>query len=767
MKKQSVVTIIIIILVILSSVVFFRGCERSTSSDNITYDESGTFSDEVAYESGEITVPDVTIENATFSSTLTITDSIADGTITLNNTAVDDELIINGSGSVYLNGGTYKNVTLNKENVKLVLLGDAKVTNLNGKTASSIVVTEESSVSSLVTAKGAKRSTITTQNSGKITSLQVKSPADVILNTSASSVTFGAEASDSTFVNNAVIKKIQVEAKITMSINANVETLVVTASGEGTVITMNNNAVITNLGIEKPIEVKGTGTITNATLPDQSYLTGTIKPKNISVSGKPVVSDPSGGLMVTTTIARTTTSNSVANLSVLAESENWVSESIINSDYSSNTTSTTNDTKPTNPVAPAKPETIAVTGVSLSPTEVTLSRGTSQVLTATVSPANASNKAVTWSSSDRSVAVVENGIVTPKGNGSATITVTTADGNKTATCKVTVKTKITAVTTINGIAASSNSISDAIDYGESYSLPTTVTVTGYDQESFECPVSFSPANVDNTKTGETVYSGTLNPPAGYVNSDGIKATIRLTVGAKPVITITSSPTEEEISIGQTPTVLTVKASVTQGKSLSYTWYFKRSASADLVLIPEATGASYQPSAFTTATTLQYYCKVSASQAESVTTLACTVTAHDETEKPDSDPVVEQPSDDQTASETPVIKTQPADQVLSESQTNLTVEALVSKGTLSYQWYQSSVNASQGGVAIEDATTASLTIDTTELTDITYYYVVITNTEDGKASTKTLSRVACITPPQLNLGIETMSPDGLNRPSLSR
>ncbi|WKY43646.1 Ig-like domain-containing protein [Eubacteriaceae bacterium ES2] len=765
MKKQSVVTVIIIILVILSSVVFFRGCEKSTPADIITYDESGTFSDEVAYESGEITAPDVTIENATFSNTLTITDTIADGTITLNNTVVADELIINGSGSVYLNGGTYKNVTLNKENIKLVLLGDAKVTNLNGETASSIVVTEKSSVSSLVTAKGAKRSTITTQNSGKITTLQIKSPADVILNTSANAVTFGAEATGSTFVNNAVIKKIQVEAKMTLSVNANVETLIVTSSGEGTVITLNNNAVITNLGIEKPVEVKGTGTVTNATLPDQSYLTGTITPKNISVSGKPVVSDPSGGLMVTTTIARATTSNSVADLSVLAESDNWVSESIINSDYDSD--NTTSDTTPTNPVAPVTPETITVSGVSLAPTEVTLSRGTSQVLTATVSPSNASNKAVTWSSSDRSVAVVENGIVTPKGNGTATITVTTTDGNKTATCKVTVKTKITAVTTINGIAASSNSISDAIDYGESYSLPTTVTVTGYDQESFECPVSFSPASVDSTKTGETVYSGTLNPPTGYVNSDGIKATIRLTVGAKPVITISSDPTEEEITVGQTPKALTVKANVTQGKSLSYTWYFKRSASADLVLIPDATDASYQPSAFTTATTLQYYCKVSASQAESVTSLAGTVTALDETDQPDSDPTVEEPNDSQTASETPVIKTQPAAQVLSEYQTKLSIEAVVAQGNLSYQWYQSSVNASQGGVAIKDATSATLTIDATQLTDITYYYVVITNTEAGKAPTQTLSRVACTTPPEINLSIETMAPDALNRPALNR
>ncbi|WKY47088.1 Ig-like domain-containing protein [Eubacteriaceae bacterium ES3] len=768
MKKQSVVTSIIIILVILSSVAFFRGCEINLSSDTITYDESGTFSDEAAYESGEINTPEVTIENATFSGTLTITDAVTEGTITLNNTVVADELIVNGAESVYLNGGTYKNITLNNENVKLVLLGDAKVTNLNGKSASSIVVTEESSITSLTIAKGAKRSTITTQNKGKIASLQIKSPADVILNTSANTVTFGAEASGSTFVNNAVIKKIQVETKMTLSINANVDTLIVTANGEGTVVTMNNNAVITNLGIEKPIEIKGSGAVTNATLPDESYLSGTITPQNISISGKPVVSDPSGGLMVTPTISLPTTDNTVSDLSVLPESDNWVSDSIINSDYESGSPTTEPD--PT-PISPSEPSTVAVTGVSLSPTEVTLTRGTSQVLTATVSPSDASNKAVAWSSSNRSVAVVDNGIVTPKGNGTATITVTTVDGSKTATCQVTVKTKITAVTSIKGITTSNNSISDLIAYGENYSLPATVLVKGYDDESFDCPVTFSPASVDSTKTGETTYIGTLNPPSGYVNTDDITAKIQITVGARPVITVSSTPTEEEIALGDTPSELSIKASVTEGKILTYTWYYKRSASADLILIPDATGSTYQPSSFDTAIPLQYYVKISADQAESVTTLAGTVTALSEVtdELPDSaDELSEDPTvDNQSTSETPVIVTQPADQLLSETETTVTVEALVSKGTLTYQWYQSQVNSSQGGMAIDGATDATLIIDSQLLTDVTYYYVIITNTESGLLPSQSLSRVACITPTVLNLSIETMTPDALNRPALNR
>jgi len=82
--------------------------------------------------------------------------------------------------------------------------------------------------------------------------------------------------------------------------------------------------------------------------------------------------------------------------------------------------------------------TIAVTDVSLNKTSLSLAVGGSETLTATVAPSNATNKAVTWSTSDATKATVANGVVTAVAAGSATITVTTADGNKTATCSVTV-----------------------------------------------------------------------------------------------------------------------------------------------------------------------------------------------------------------------------------------------------------------------------------------------------------------------------------------
>lgn len=82
---------------------------------------------------------------------------------------------------------------------------------------------------------------------------------------------------------------------------------------------------------------------------------------------------------------------------------------------------------------------VSVTGVSVSPTALELFTGGNSSLTATVSPNDATNKNVSWSSSNTSVATVANdGTVHAVAPGNATITVTTEDGGYTATCAVTV-----------------------------------------------------------------------------------------------------------------------------------------------------------------------------------------------------------------------------------------------------------------------------------------------------------------------------------------
>lgn len=85
---------------------------------------------------------------------------------------------------------------------------------------------------------------------------------------------------------------------------------------------------------------------------------------------------------------------------------------------------------------------VHATGVTLDKTSASVKQGKTITLTATVEPADAVNKNVTWSSNNASVATVSNGVVTGVATGNAKITVTTEDGSHTASCTVTVTTSL-------------------------------------------------------------------------------------------------------------------------------------------------------------------------------------------------------------------------------------------------------------------------------------------------------------------------------------
>ena len=108
----------------------------------------------------------------------------------------------------------------------------------------------------------------------------------------------------------------------------------------------------------------------------------------------------------------------------------------------------TPDPSPT-PDPDPTPDPIYVIRVELDQSELALSLGDSYTLKATVHPNDADNKAISWSSSDESVATVEDGTVKAIGPGTATITVHTEDGDHTATCVVTV-TDPTGTATLSG-----------------------------------------------------------------------------------------------------------------------------------------------------------------------------------------------------------------------------------------------------------------------------------------------------------------------------
>ncbi len=139
-----------------------------------------------------------------------------------------------------------------------------------------------------------------------------------------------------------------------------------------------------------------------------------------------------------------------------------------------------------------------VTGVSLSPTSLSLDVGGSSSLTATISPSNATNKSVTWTSSASAVASVSNaGLVTGLKEGSATITVTTADGGFAATCEVSVHN-----VAVTGVSL--NKTSETAYVGSSFSLTATVQPTNATNKG----VSWTSSD---TSVATVNSSGVVNP----------------------------------------------------------------------------------------------------------------------------------------------------------------------------------------------------------------------------------------------------------------
>jgi len=167
---------------------------------------------------------------------------------------------------------------------------------------------------------------------------------------------------------------------------------------------------------------------------------------------------------------------------------------------------------------------VAVTGVTLNKTTLALTVLEHETLHQTVAPENATNKAVTWSSSNASVATVNDGLVTAVAVGTATITVTTVDGSITASCEVTVSAPIA----VTGVTLNKNSLT--LPIGEYETLHETV----------------APSNAAN----KAVTWSTNNPSRATVNNNGL-----ITPVAVGTVTITVTTVDGSITATCTVTVI--------------------------------------------------------------------------------------------------------------------------------------------------------------------------------------------------------------------
>ena len=131
-----------------------------------------------------------------------------------------------------------------------------------------------------------------------------------------------------------------------------------------------------------------------------------------------------------------------------------------------------------------QPQNVAVQKVQLDESSILLYEGETQTLKATVTPSDATDTSVSWSSDNPSVASVSNGVVTAVAAGEAKITVTTTDGGKTATCAVSVKAKIVSV---SGVTVSPTSLDMLV--GEKSTLQATVAPSNASNASVTWSVS--------------------------------------------------------------------------------------------------------------------------------------------------------------------------------------------------------------------------------------------------------------------------------------
>ena len=222
--------------------------------------------------------------------------------------------------------------------------------------------------------------------------------------------------------------------------------------------------------------------------------------------------------------------------------------------------------KPT-PKPEPKPTTIAVSGVSLSKTSMTLVEGDSETISATVSPSNATNQTVSWSSSPSDVASVDGGKVTALKPGKATVTVTTADGGKTATCSVTVEAKKIPVTGVTLDKTEAELVE-----GESITLTATIAPEDATDKTVSWVSSDEEiAKVDSAGKVTAIAPGTAD--ITVTTTDGEKkAVFALTVVAKvvPVESIAIDKETLELVEGDSAT-LTATVSPDNASDKTYAW----------------------------------------------------------------------------------------------------------------------------------------------------------------------------------------------------
>lgn len=210
-----------------------------------------------------------------------------------------------------------------------------------------------------------------------------------------------------------------------------------------------------------------------------------------------------------------------------------------------------------------------VSGVSLNTQTKSLSPNDVDTLTATIAPANATNKNVTWSVNNANVTIVPNGLtcqITAVTDGTSVVTVTTEDGSYTASCTITVH-----QITLTSISITTPPSTTAYHYGDTFSPYGMVVTAYYDDNTSEVldstDYTYSPSGALTSSDTAITVSYTYN---GVTKT----ATQSITVATLSSIAITTQPNKVNYNIGQTfdPTGMIVTATWSDNSTSTITGY---------------------------------------------------------------------------------------------------------------------------------------------------------------------------------------------------
>ena len=219
--------------------------------------------------------------------------------------------------------------------------------------------------------------------------------------------------------------------------------------------------------------------------------------------------------------------------------------------------------------------TVPVSGIQLSQTSAALTVGDTLTLTKTIYPSDATNQAVTWTSSSDAVASVDsNGKITAKTAGSAVITCkSVSDNSVVGICNVTVKAKVQTPSEIKVNKITLNKTTASVTKGKTLQLTATVTPSNATKKEVKWSTSnknvamVSPSGLVTTKS-----AGTAIITCTAQDGSNVKATCKITV-KNPVVKVTKVTLNKTTATLAPKETLTLKATVapTNATNKAVTW----------------------------------------------------------------------------------------------------------------------------------------------------------------------------------------------------